>query len=79
MDIKKEKNMGMVYTPGRMAQNTREIGMKIVFTAKAFILGTMADNIMENGKIITWTVTASTLGKTAENTKVNILKIKSME
>ena len=76
--IKKERNMAMEHTHGRMDPNTLEHGMKTESMVKASIPGTTADSMKETGKITIWMDMVFTLGKMEGNMKASTKRIRNM-
>ena len=55
-----------------MVHVTKEILIKIISKAMAYLFLQTVENIMAPGKKIKWMVQENSLGKTVPNTKVNI-------
>ena len=67
----KVKNMDVVSTSGKMAQDTTVNGSRIELKVKENISGKTVEHTQDNGKIIICTVKELTHGLTVEDTKVS--------
>ena len=74
----KERSTDTVCISGKMAQDMKEIGMKIELKAQESTNGKMEDAIMANGKTTTCMARAFTPGQMEGDMRVNTKWIKSM-